>query len=586
MVFNWADEDTAPAGFTYPDPVLERHLRPDDAGERGECLLTYLKDRARGFWDGSGSAYSSRLISRRIAPEMYRFEWLVRQGSLSEQDARNGKAWLSFLTYVLGSSDYSAGLAGIACPDDADPVEPTLCGMGGRGIFIDLLNAVGTAGQVFSGHPEAATWRQEFSAMWDGLMTHQCHPESGVWSESHTHWHQALQTLLPTLLRRRADGIADAFEDPRLHHMLEAGIQQIAPRDAYYDDCRRLIPFGDHGVEVAKFRYLYRACAEAIAPHNPGLAGRLAWAYKEMKGSQPCAVQPIEPGWASGPIPGLGFFFRTVDETGRDALLALRAGPACGCHHQDSGSIQFVARGRSLIVDTVFSELPADYALKHKAAGHSRWCAQDLEPAEGLWRFNQGWIDRYDLEVPFPYAVGVSPIFMRLISPDSAVPVSPPVIGVRAIVQLAPTSFLVHDRCDEDVQQVARFHVPGDFCVRDFMGVRADYAPDCRLRIVPITPSSMRCELRLEEAAHSTFAHLRTTEVRLDLGRQRTSAYLVMAGRVDDPPPMLKWLNGAVHVTGDGFDVEITLEHCRLFVRDTRTRECQQIELDVEVDRF
>ena len=90
------------------------------------------------------------------------------------------------------------------------------------------------------------------------------YPESGLWEESHTYYHHVLHTVLPTFLRRRADGVDDEFANPAFQKLVGAEIHQITPRDACFGGCRHVVIFGDHGVEVELYRDLWHICAEAI----------------------------------------------------------------------------------------------------------------------------------------------------------------------------------------------------------------------------------------------------------------------------------------------------------------------------------
>ena len=579
MVFSWGLEEPAKGSFCYPNPILEEHRIPGETeDERTRRMHDYLQARVYGVWEGSGASYSNCVVGRRIAPEMYHFAWLVETDRIAPDQVRLVRAWFAFLTHLYDSDNYYPGISTMTGVESDESVEPTLEGMANQNFYTDVFNVPGTAAQVFRNHPEAERWRLKFGEMWSRQLDYHVYPESGLWEESHTYYQHVLHTVLPTHLRRKADGVDDGFADPRFRKVIGSALAQVTPRDAWFGDRRHLAAIGDHAVGLGAYASLYGHYAEAVHPHDPALAGNLAWLCREMGGTQENLVTPIAPEWRSAYVQGLGFMLRSADSSGQETLLALRCGSAWAHHHNDDGSIQFFARGRSLIVDSVFSESPAEHDKKYGTAGHSRWSLKEFEPVNYLWRFNRGWICAHDAASRFPYAVSYNPIFMFATAPQRADPMRIPVVQHRIVVQLAPTAFLLLDISDTALAQTSRFHVPGDQAVVTETGIRVDYAEDCRLTIIPALPEGLRPALSREEPASEKAATFVTTEICFDLGQARRSAYLICADGANDLEPSAESIGDHMKVHGPGFDAEMSvLSDRQIEVKDTETGQTTQI---------
>ena len=148
--FDWETEDGAPSAFSYPNEVLGHHFpnATDPATARRE-LMDCLATRVYGFWEGSGSAYTNPVVSRRVAPEMYRYEWLARQGVFSAEEQRTVRAWFAFLLGLFASENYYPGEATMLPMDSPDSLDPTLAGMANQNFYTDVFNVPGTGAQVF-----------------------------------------------------------------------------------------------------------------------------------------------------------------------------------------------------------------------------------------------------------------------------------------------------------------------------------------------------------------------------------------------------------------------------------------------------
>jgi hypothetical protein len=249
---------------------------------------------------------------------------------------------------------------------------------------------------------------------------------------------------------------------------------------------RHIVPFGDHGVDPSTYHHLYRHYAQAFTPTAPKLAANLAWACREMGGSDVTGIEPVAPEFKTGRLEGLGFFFRGRDSAGDERLLALRSGMAWGHHHTDDGSIQLYARGRALIVDSASSQPQERGERKFLTAGHSRTAPEGLEPMTHYWRFNRGWILDSRSTGELPYAVAGLPLFSAQPRNLPAAPYTRPIWQLRTVVELAPAVYLVADYLDNTLRHFVRFHVAHqDITVRDSR-VTADFAPEGRLEIVPL----------------------------------------------------------------------------------------------------
>ena len=463
LEFTWETEGGEPSEFVYPNEVLDRHFPgAPPPTEARRAMIDYLAARVYGFWEGSGSAYTNPVVSRRVAPEMFRYEWLVRQGALSGDEQNTVRAWFAFLLHVFASDHYYPGDASMLPVDSRESLDPTLAGMANQNFYTDVFNVPGTGAQVFWKHPRATAWCDFFACQWHRQLAYHMYPESGVWEESHTYYHHVLHTVLPTLLRRRADGVFDEFANPYFQKFIGAEICQLTPRDTYFGDCRHVVIFGDHAVQVELYRDLWRECAVAIEPHRPDLAQNLAWVYREMNGTRPLCVQARAPELRNEHVQGLGVMFRGTDTTGQESLLALRSGNAWAHHHNDDGSIQFYARGRAMVVDAAFGTDQSDSRRKYEAVGHSRWMPLHADPVNHLWRFNRGWITSCALEGPLAFATSYSPILLVRTPTGLAIPARVAGGHFRTVVQLSPAAYLILDAVEAGREGKIVFHVPAD----------------------------------------------------------------------------------------------------------------------------
>jgi hypothetical protein len=518
-------------------------------------MADYLAARVYGFWEGSGSAFTNPVVSRRIAPEMFRFEWLAGQWAFSDEERRLVRAHFAFLMYLFASENYYAGDASMLPVDSPDALDPTLAGMANQNFYTDVINVYGTGAQVFWAHPRAPHWRRLFIERWQRQLEYHMYPESGLWEESHTYYHHVLHTVLPTFLRRRADGVDDPFAHVPFQKLVGAEIPQLTPRDAFFEGGRHVVIFGDHSIELRRHRYLFYVMAEAFAPHNPSLAENLAWAYREMLGQKPVAVAPKAPVLRNEYVQGLGVMFRGTDANGQESLMALRSGNAWGHHHNDDGSLQFYAKGRAMLVDAGFGGVSMG-RRKFEAGGHSRWGLKHLEAVNCLWRFNRGWISKSELEGPLAFATACSPIFMVRAGADPARMLRRPVQHFRSVVQINPATYLVVDVADTDHDQMVAFHIPGEGNVTpDDMGARASFDGDCRLAVQSLTaqrPPHLVMD-HPKNPQHSAFV---TTALEYNLGRESISAFLLIAEHAGSPNTAeITRLDQSWGICGAGFDV-------------------------------
>jgi hypothetical protein len=267
---------------------------------------------------------------------------------------------------------------------------------------------------------------------------------------------------MPTLERRRDDGVEDGFAQPSFQHLVASLLKMLTPKDDYFGGKRHVVALGDHGVDLKDLYHpLYRQLAYHISASNPDLASQLAWAYLEMGGDQSLAIEPKSVPWQNEYVQGLGYFFRARDDRG-ESLMVLRCGNAWAHHHNDEGSLQYFYAGRSWIVDSAFSYPQANPIRKFRADGHSRWAPRDIDPLNYLWQFNRGWITSHQGDGPFPYAVAFTPTYMAETSAQQYIPLRCPILHWRCVVQLAPFAFLILDRSNIPIPQVTRFHVPSD----------------------------------------------------------------------------------------------------------------------------
>jgi hypothetical protein len=494
LAFAWPLEESFTAGADMGEArrhaleIAKLHHGPGPADDPDEIKLIddFLAARVYGFWEGSGAAYSNVVVSRRVGPDMLRFEALVQQGKLNAGQVTRWRAWFSFMAHLYFSDNFYPGPSSMEPVDSNNSFEPTIAGMANQNFYTDAIALFGVAGQVFTGNPSAGDWRDKFLVNWHRQLEYHLYPESGVWEESHTYYGHVLHTVLPLLLRRKADGTRDDFADARLQKLVGGAILQLTPRDATFGGVRHLVPFGDHHVAAGALPYLYREMALGFAPHAPELAANLAWYTHETCRCEVPGVAEKMPKLATGYVQGVGFFFRANVGTPQESLLALRSGMSWGHHHTDDGSIQFYARGHALVVDAAFSHSQERGERKFLAPGHSRPVPENHEPLTHLWRFNRGWIVDSRVSPTLAYAVAGLPLIAAWPPNLPVAPYVRAVWGLRAIVQLTPDVYLVADHFDATDRQLVRFHIPEQQVVVEGSRVAARFASDCLLNIAPL----------------------------------------------------------------------------------------------------
>lgn len=528
----WEEEPESVSGFQYPNEILDHHFAARVApGEAKREMMAFLDARVFGFWEGSGSAYTNPVVSRPLAAEMFRYEWLARAGVFSEEERQAVRAQFAFLMHLFASESYYTGDASMLPVSSPDSLDPTLAGMANQNFYTDVINVFGTGAQIFWKHPQAGRWRGLFLERWRRQLECHMYPESGIWEESHTYYHHVLHTVLPLFLRRREDGAGDEFGNPQLQKLVGSEIAQFTPRDDFAGGWRHVVPFGDHGVDIPRYRYLWRIFAEAFLPHEPVLAGNLAWAYCQMGGEKALPVPATAPAIRNEYLQGLGVMFRGTDARGDESLFALRSGAAWGHHHNDDGSFQFYAGGTALVVDMAFSQ-PSAGRLKFEAKGHSRWTPKSLEPVNYLWRFNRGWIADSVLDGPLAYAVAYSPVFLVRAGGEPAMPLLRPVVHFRTVVQLAPSAFLIVDTSDSSQEQSVYFHVPG--AVQHEGNLAFAKHGEGTLQIHQLAPAAASVQLESHPANPKDEEGYATTSLAFDTGRAPFSAFVV-AKTIDVP---------------------------------------------------
>jgi hypothetical protein len=448
----------------------------------------FLQARVFGFWESSGAAYTNCVVSRRVGPDMLHFEELVRDGKLPPGQIKRWRAWFAFLAHLYHSDHFYPGASTMEPVGAVNSVEPTMAGMSNQNFYTDVIALFAFAGQVFPEHPSAPAWREKFRVDWKRQLDYHMYPKSGVWEESHTYYQHILATLLPLFLRQRADGAGDEFADPAFQKLVAGALAQMAPRNAVVGGNRHIIPFGDHAADPKTYRPIYRELALALASHAPALAGHLAWVYREMKGEELPEVPAIQPTLSTGYQEGLGFLFRGNIGTDAESLLAFRSGMAWAHHHNDDGSIQFYAHGRALIVDSASSQPQERSSRKALSPGQSRAAIEGIEPLNHLWRFNRGWILEARPEGKLAYAVAGTPTFATIPKGLPAAPLTNAFWELRAVVEIAPTVYLIADYLDVSHRHLVRFHVAHQTVTLEGNRIAAAFGTDCRLEIIPLSP--------------------------------------------------------------------------------------------------
>jgi len=517
IVFSWPREPafkgSAPQRKLHSIAAMSFNPAAKDSDEK--WLLEYLSARVFAFWYAGGPISSNPVAARALAPLLSRFEQMAGEGLLSSAQVEQCRAWYSFLVHLFASDNYYPGKLTMSAMEEEDSSEPVLAGMANQNFYTDVVNLPGIAAQVLSLHPKAETWRNRFCDHWRLQLEFHTYPESGLWEESHTYYQHVLFTVLPTLMRRRADGVDDGFRNPRLQKLIEALVRQISPRDSSTNGHRHIVALGDHDASPRKeFLLVYLGCAEALQKLRPELARWLYWAYLEMGGEEMIPSIEAEPlPWKSEKIQGLGAVFRIHDAQKEEGLLVLRSGAAWAHHHQDEGSIQLFGGGRALIVDSAFSHVQGRGTLKFAAAGHSRSLPEGVDPFNVFWRFNRGWIIDSCFEGNIPYAVAFTPTYMNS-APGKLLPqlLPEPIFAFRAIIEIGPAAFLLVDYNTRSIPWRVRFHIAGTAVARHADGVSAAYEDGLMLEIKSLWGGALEGIFTMDESSNA-LPQTRTSEV-------------------------------------------------------------------------
>ena len=544
--------------FQYPTETLNLHLynwADLDEAARIRTVTDYMEARVYGFWEASGSSYSNCVASRSIAPYSFYFEWLVREGLLSDEQEQHLRSLFLFMAELFDSDNYYPGLSSMLPVESADALDPTLGGLANQNFYTDIYNVPGTTAEVFAGHPNAARWREKFGAMWKLQLEYHMYPESGLWEESHTYYIHVLHTVLPTFLRRRDADNGDEFALWETRKLVASALKQISPRDDWFDGLRHLVAIGDHGVDNSRLTCIAREFAEALAPHDAELASHLLWLAHETTSTvgTPLAASRISPKptpWTSEYVQGLGYMMRSVAHDGHQSLLALRSGAAWAHHHNDAGSIQLFARGRSLVVDSAFGDQQDDENKKYLAYGHSRWTLRDYQALNFLWRYNTGWIT--EASPPWngaastqvlPYALSYNPLSSMQSWKHSGQLLPQPIDQYRAVVQLTPDAYIVADANDasEHLAAVVRWHLAGDGLRIVSNGGLIKFG-DEEFRVMPLL-TGLRLGGTTTDRAKREPERYVTTEMAYPLGGGAPSLFLLVAG---DAPEVRIVASGAI----------------------------------------
>lgn len=467
MAFEWSQEPMRKPAFGWPHPTVAGQFGAIVAADEragAESMLDYLKARVHAFWDVSGTGATNPVSGRRIAPELFRFEYLQGQNVLTPQENTYCRALFAFLAYLYASDHFYPSRPPMLPVSDPDAFDPTLAGMSNQNFFTDCINGAGVAAQVFTLHPMSTQWREHFGVMFKRQLECHVYPQSGIWEESHTYYLHVLMTILPTLERRRADGVDDFSGDPLFRKMVGSVFKMVTPRDRFFEGRRHLAPLGDHDPERKApwiHRELFAQLASFFKDSDASLSRNLAWLCHECGGQPPAGIPIDAPAWTSESVQGLGYLFKGSSMNGEEELLVVRCGAAWGHHHNDDGALQFYADGRAWITDASCGNPAKRGDDKFQAFGHSRWEPHGVRALNYLWRFNRGWIESCGHSPDsVEWTVAYSPVAMSTREGGRYDTLRSLVEHRRTIVKLESALYLVVDSLDLPERNVVRFHVP------------------------------------------------------------------------------------------------------------------------------
>jgi hypothetical protein len=560
--FIWNDDFNTESSFSYPNDIFIPHLHHDKLDVGIATMKDFIDSRIYGFWEGGGSAHTNCVVSRPVAPLMFRLTVMMRSGEIAAEDMKLFRAHFAFLSYMFESDNYYPGWSTMLPVGDDNSTEPTWEGMPNQNFYTDVITLYGTAAQLFPAHPQAAVWQEKFIKHWHRQLAYHMYPESGIWEESHTYYHHVLHTVLPLLLRRKADEVDDEFTNPAFQQLASSALHQLTPPDAYFDNCRHIVPFGDHNVEINHFQYLYHILSVAFAGINPLLSGQFAWAYRGLKGEKPLSVDSIPLPWKSEYLQGLGVMFRDKNIDGTETLLAFRSGSAWGHHHNDDGSIQFYTHNRAMIVDAGFSERNTK-ELKFAANGHSRWSTKHNLPQDHLWRFTRGRVVADGLDAAVPFITSFNPVYAISMEQMHARVINPGIHSFRTVIQLSSDSFMIIDRTTTPVLQETHFHIPGTAINIADNGEITRNWEDSALLIKPLYPLNIPITTTVIPASNRENVDYTTTRVTFDIDTTPLSAYIISAiGKNESfPEIIINADNVAININGKELLIKLLLDN-------------------------
>ncbi|HEY0257054.1 MAG TPA: hypothetical protein VGC39_06400, partial [Candidatus Methylacidiphilales bacterium] len=125
---------------------------------------------------------------------------------------------------------------------------------------------------------------------------------------------------------------------------------------------------------------------------------------------------------------------------------------------------------------------------KALSPGHSRAVIEGIEPLNHLWRFNRGWLLDSQVRESLAYAVAGTPTFATIPKGLSPTVFPRAFWELRAVVELAPTVYLVADYLDQTQKHFVRFHVAHEQVNSAGNQVSTDIEAACHLKIIPLLP--------------------------------------------------------------------------------------------------
>lgn len=319
----------------------------------GAGLLPELRLRAHQMLDGFGLCpvapnnimwLPDHLMFRVLSADV-----LLGSPAMTEEQRRELRRLLAIIAYEMESPEM---------------VPPRECRyqLGTANMPGPFYAVLGMIGALLSDHPHSRRWMARSLGELRADIHRQSLPE-GTWAESYMYQERTMRAFVPAAVALARKGLPDLMNDARVWAVFRTQIASLGPVDPR-NNVRSFPPIGDGTWYVGKPSI--GAAIRGIAPHQPELAGELAWAWRQhgntsglLNPTYPYAWLLSDPAVAertpklrSQVLPGAAVILRSRYATPTETYLHLRAADFALSHFQsDQLSLHWHAKGAPLCLD-------------------------------------------------------------------------------------------------------------------------------------------------------------------------------------------------------------------------------------------